>query len=57
MKLEYKVHNALNRLDLWRRESSLVVAFAIFADTADRLFSNEAGEVSSPYNAGQSHSE
>ena len=48
-KLEYSVHSALSRLKRCLRPSRVVVDFVILDDKVERLFSNEAGEVSSPY--------
>ena len=45
--MEYKVQRTLKRLDRCRRFSSLAVAFVILVERLERVFSKEAGEVSS----------
>lgn len=49
MKIEYNVHNAVNRRDCCRVLSKRVDACVIFVDRADSVFSNDAGELSSPF--------
>lgn len=45
----YRVHSAMRLRERWFRVSSCNCAFVIFSDSADRVFSNEAGEASSPW--------
>lgn len=48
-KLVYNVHRALNRRERWRKASNRAFDCAIFVDKVDRVFSKNAGELSSPY--------
>ena len=47
-KLVYRVHNALNRRPRCRSESNCDCDLDILVAKADKVFSNEAGELSSP---------
>lgn len=48
-KIEYKVHSALNRREVWRCWSSRAEDLVSLVDKVARVFSKEAAELSSPY--------
>ena len=45
----YNDQRTFRRLERWRSPSSLLLVLDILAERFDRIFSNEAGELSSPF--------
>lgn len=48
-KIEYKVHSALKRREVWRCWSSRAEDLVSLVDKVARVFSKEAAELSLPY--------